>query len=91
MFKITKIINLIGIGFLIFAWYGLPVTGVLQVFASILFVFQFPKNKLIYFYFGLVITFFCIWDRNSFDWLFSLPIFLIGFLTYVIYTQKNEF
>lgn len=88
IFKITKIINIIAFLFLLLGGYGLPITGALQVTTAILFTIIFPKNKLIYIYFILVIVFFTIWDRNSLDWLFLLPMFLIFFLTYIIYKQK---
>lgn len=90
IFKIIEIINIVALMFLIFWVYGLPITGVLQVLAAILFVLIFPKNKLIYVYFGLVILFFLIWDRQSMDWLFALPIALIFFLTFIIYNQKKK-
>ncbi|MFM9987421.1 hypothetical protein [Flavobacterium sp.] len=88
-FKIAEIINIIALGFLLLGFYGLAITGGLQVLAAILFILIFPKNKLIYIYFGLVITFFLIWDHHSMDWLFALPIFLVFFLTYIIYQQKK--
>lgn len=90
IFKIIEIINIVALMFLIFWVYGLPITGALQVLAAILFVLIFPKNKLIYVYFGLVILFFLIWDRQSMDWLFALPIALIFFLTFIIYNQKKK-
>jgi len=89
-FKIIEIINIAALMFLIFGAYGLPITGLLQVLAAILFVLIFPKNKLIYIYFGLVFIFFLIWDRRSMDWLFTLPISLIFFLTFIIYNQKKK-
>lgn len=88
LFKITKILNIIALLFLVMLGYGLAVTGLLQVIAAILFIFQFPKNRLIYIYFFLVMLFFLVWDRQTMGWLFSLPIFLIFFLTYIIYKQK---
>ena len=89
-FKIIQIINIAALMFLILAGYGLAITGALQVLAAILFVLIFPKNKLIYIYFGFVILFFAIWDRQSMDWLFALPIALIFFLTFIIYNQKAK-
>lgn len=89
VFKIVEIINIIALLFLGFLAYGVAVTGFLQVIAAILFLILFPKNKLIYIYFGLVIIFFCFWN-GEFDWLFLLPIFLIVFLTSIIYKQKSE-
>ena len=89
-FKITKILNIIALFPLLLGAYGLALTGFLQVIAAILFLLEFPKNKLIYTYFALVIMFFIIWDRNSMDWLFIIPIFLIFFLTYIINFQKNK-
>jgi len=89
-FKVVEIINIAALMFLLFGGYGLPFTGALQVLAAILFVLIFPKNKLIYIYFTLVILFFLIWDRQSMDWLFALPITLIFFLTFIIYNQKKK-
>lgn len=86
-FKITKIVNIIALLFLILGPYGIAITGLLQVISAVLFVIIFPKNKLIYIYFSLVMFFFLIWDTN-FGWDFFIPIFLIFFLTYTIYTQK---
>ncbi len=87
--KTVKIINIIGLLFLILGGYGLAVTGAIQVFAAILFLLLFPKNKLIYIYFVLVLVFFAFWDYNSFGWLFTIPIFLIFYLTYIIHKQKT--
>ena len=89
-FKIIEIINIVALMFLLLGAYGLAATGALQVLAAILFVLIFPKNKLIYIYFGLVFIFFLIWDRCSMDWLFTLPISLIFFLTFIIYNQKKK-
>ena len=89
-FKIVEIINIAALMFLLCGGYGLPITGALQVLGAILFVLIFPKNKLIYIYFSLVILFFLIWDRQSMDWLFALPIALIFFLTFIIYNQKKK-
>ncbi|WP_310554870.1 hypothetical protein [Flavobacterium sp.] len=88
LFKTTKIINIIALLFLLMGGYGLPATGFLQVIAAIIFIIMFPKNKLIYIYFILVILFFLIWDQHSIDWLFAIPAFLIFFLTFIIYKQK---
>lgn len=88
-FKITKTINYFALTLLLLGPYGIAFTGGLQVLASLIFVILFPTNKFIYMYFGLVITFFLFWD-GGFNWLFSVPIFLIGFLTYIIQTQKIQ-
>lgn len=88
--KIIKWINIVALVFLILGGYGLPVTGILQVFAAVLFLLLFSKNKLIYGYFALLIVFFLAWDFKSFGWLFLIPVFLIFFLTYIIYKQKTE-
>ena len=89
-FKILKVINIIGLLFLLLGPYGVAITGLLQVISAVLFIILFPKNKLIYIYFALVITFFLIWNIDPYYivWLFVLPLFLIGFLTYTIYNQK---
>lgn len=87
-FKIVEIINMIAIMFIMFYVYGIAITGLLQVISAIIFLILFPKNKLIYIYFGLVFIFFWFWDYGSFDWLFSIPLFLVGFLTFIIYNQK---
>ncbi|MFD1601503.1 hypothetical protein ACFSJW_15780 [Flavobacterium artemisiae] len=88
-FKILEIINVCALMFMLIGGYGLPVTGFLQVIAAILFLIIFPKNKLIYIYFGLVILFFLIWD-GVFSWLMLLPISLAFFLTFIIYNQKKK-
>lgn len=89
-FKAIKIINTVALLFLLLGGYGLGMVGVLQFVAAILFLLKFPKNKLIYIYFGLVILFFLLWDGKTMDWLFAVPIFLVIFLTYIIFTQKPE-
>jgi hypothetical protein len=89
-FKIVEIINIIALLFLLLGAYGLAITGFLQVVAGLFFLLLFPKKKLIYVYFGMVIIFFLIWDGESMDWLFALPIFLIFFLTFTIYKQKRH-
>jgi K+ transporter len=88
-FKIVEIINICGLMFLLAGAYGIAVTGFLQVLAAILFLVIFPKNKLIYIYFSLVIIFFLIWN-GKFDWIFLLPVLLIFFLTFIIYNQKKK-
>lgn len=88
-FKIVEIINITGLLFLLLGGYEIGATGFLQIIAATLFLLLFPKNKLIYIYFGIVIIFFSFCDGN-FDWLFALPIFLIVFLTFIIYKQKLE-
>jgi uncharacterized protein len=85
-----KITNIIALLFLILGGYGIAMTGVLQVCAATLFLLRFPKNKLIYIYFTLVAVFFLFWDQHSFDGLFAIPIFLIFFLTFIIYKQNNQ-
>jgi len=87
-FNILKVINIIGLLFLVLGPYGLMFTGLLQVISATLFIIIFPKNKLIYIYFTLVLIFFSVWDNDIRSWLFVIPIFLIFFLTYTIYTQK---
>jgi len=86
--KAVKIINITALMFLLLGAYGLPVTGALQVVATIIFLLLFPKNKLIYSYFVFVAIFFLLWDGDGFNCLFIIPFFLIIFLTYIIYTQK---
>jgi hypothetical protein len=87
--KIIEIINVIALTFALAGAYGLPLTGFLQVVAALVFLGTFPKNKLIYIYFALVILFFVFWDK-TFNWLFAIPIFLIFFLTFIIYHQKRK-
>ncbi len=87
-FKIVKITNIIALLFLLLGAYGLAITGGLQVMAALGFTFLFPKNKLIYIYFGLVTLFFLLWDQEHFNWTFCIPFFLIFFLTFIIYNQK---
>ncbi|KRD07567.1 hypothetical protein ASE21_18975 [Flavobacterium sp. Root901] len=88
-FKIIEIINVCALIFLLGGAYGIAFTGALQVLAAVLFLILFPKNKFIYIYFSLVITFFLIWN-GKFTWLFLLPISLIFFLTFIIYNQKKK-
>ena len=87
--KITKGINIIAVLFLLLGPYGIAITGALQILASILYLIVHPKNKMIYLYFSLVGLFFFLWDGN-FTWLFSIPIFLIFFLTYIIHFQNKK-
>lgn len=87
--RALKILNTIALLFLFGGGYGLPVTGLLQLITAVVFLIFRPKNKLIYIYFTLVIIFFCLWNGN-FTWLFSIPVFLILFLTYIIHTQNEN-
>ncbi|MCH4829162.1 hypothetical protein [Flavobacterium columnare] len=88
IFTTSKIINIIALLFLVLGGYGLAITGFSQVLAATLYLIAFPKNKLIYSYFALVIIFFAFWDR-TFNWFFTLPILLIFYLTYIIHFQKK--
>ncbi|HKX87180.1 MAG TPA: hypothetical protein VJL37_10940 [Flavobacterium sp.] len=88
--KIIEIINIAALLFLLIGAYGLPLTGFLQVVAALIFIGTFPKNKFIYCYFGLVIFFFAVWNGTLEDWFFIIPIFLIFFLTFIIYHQKRK-
>ncbi|WP_044399807.1 hypothetical protein [Lacinutrix sp. Hel_I_90] len=88
-FKILKIVNIIALVFLLLGPYGLPVTGGLQIICGLFFTFLFPRNKLIYIYLGLVLFFFLAWTREI-NWFLMLPISLIFFLTYIIYSQKIQ-
>jgi hypothetical protein len=87
--KITKGINIVAVLFLLLGPYGIAITGALQVLAAILYLIMSPKNKLIYIYFGLVAMFFIFW-QGDFNWLFSIPVFLIFFLTYIIHFQNKK-
>jgi hypothetical protein len=86
--KIARVINIIALLFLIFLAYGLAITGALQILAAFIYLLIFPKNKLIYVYFSLVFIFFIFWDYETFNWLFTIPLFLIVFLTYIINFKK---
>ena len=88
--KIAKIINVIALLFLLIGAYGLAITGILQVIAAVIYLFAFPKSRLIYFYFGLVTLFFLLWDQDGFNWLFVIPFFLILYLSYIIHFKKNK-
>ena len=90
LFKTIEIVNIIAVLFLLAGAYGIAITGFLQIITALLFVFVAPRNKLIYCYFGLVVFFFLIWDYSSMDWLFALPIFLVFFLTFIIYKHKKQ-
>ncbi len=88
-FKIVQIINLLGLIFLLGGAYGIFFTGIFQIIAALSFWILFPKNKFIYIYFAIVILFFILWD-GTFNLLFSIPIFLTFFLTFIIYHQKRN-
>ena len=88
-FILAKIINTIALSCLILGPYGIMFTGIFQVTAAILFLISNPKNKLIYAYFATVIFFFIIWDGHTMNWLFTIPIVLIAFLTLIIYKQEH--
>ncbi|RVU91602.1 hypothetical protein EH230_12205 [Flavobacterium columnare] len=88
IFTTSKVINVIAILFLLLGAYGIAITGFLQVLGATLYLIAFPKNKLIYSYFALVIIFFVFWDK-TFNWFFALPFLLIFYLTYIIHFQKN--
>jgi hypothetical protein len=88
--KITEIINIVALLFLLMGAYGLAITGFLQVIAGLIFLGTFYKNKFIYSYFGLVIFFFAVWNGTLEDWFFIIPIFLIFYLTFIIYHQKQK-
>lgn len=85
--KLSKFVNIIALVFLLLGPYGIAITGALQLLAAVIYLTVYYYNRLIYVYFGLVIIFFIFWEGN-FDWLFSIPIFLIFFLTYIIHFQK---
>jgi Na+/proline symporter len=86
--NISKIINILALCCLIGLAYGLILTGILQVLAAILFFIVFPKEKLIYIYFGIVGLFFLIWEGNPFGWQFGVILGLMILLTYTIHTKK---
>lgn len=90
LFALSKAINIIALLFLLLGPYGLAITGALQVLAGTLYFFVFPKSKLIYIYFGLVALFFLIWDREGFSWLFTIPFFLVVYLSYIIHFTINK-
>ncbi|MBO6606183.1 hypothetical protein [Psychroserpens sp.] len=88
--KISKVVNIIALLFLLLGLYGLPMTGLLQVIAAILIFAARPKEKLLWVYFGTVLAFFCIWDYKiiQWQWLYIIPPSLIILLTYVIHFKK---
>lgn len=88
--KISKVINVIALLFLILGFYGLPMTGLLQVIAAIVFFIARPKEKLLWIYFGSVLIFFILWDNNIiyWQWIFVIPACLILLLTYIIHFKK---
>lgn len=86
--KIIEIINVAALLCVFASLYGLVFTGFLQVVAALIFIITFPRNKFIYVYFGLVIFFFSLWNGSLKDPLFVIPIFLIFYLTFIIYYQK---
>ncbi|WP_299336018.1 hypothetical protein [uncultured Psychroserpens sp.] len=90
VFNIVKVINIIALCFIIFGLYGLIIIGILQTIAALLFLVLFPKDKPIYIYFSISILFFVFWNHTSLDWLMLVPIFLVGYLTYIIHTKKSS-
>lgn len=88
--KISKVVNIIALLFLAFGFYGLPFTGLFQVIAAILLFIARPKEKLLWIYFGSVVTFFFIWDNNiiHWQWIFAIPLCLLLLLTYIIHFKK---
>ncbi len=89
LFKISKVINIIALCFLVLGPYGIAITGFLQVIAGIIFLIVQPKDKHIYIYTIGVCLFFVIWDQSLFNWLFIVPIILMLYLTYIIHFKKN--
>ena len=87
--KVSKVINIIALIFLIGGAYGIIFTGALQILAAIIFTLAFPKNQLIYIYFFIVLLFFLTWGGNIFGWQFFIPACLIFFLTYIIHFQNK--
>jgi hypothetical protein len=55
--KTTKILNAIALLFLILGGYGIAITGILQVFAAIIYLFAFPKKQINLFLLWLGSTF----------------------------------
>lgn len=88
--KISKVINIIALLFLLFGFYGIAFTGLFQVIAAVLFLIARPKEKLLWIYFGTVLIFFVIWDNNiiHWQWIFLIPACLIILLTYIIHFKK---
>ncbi len=82
-------INILGLCFLILGPWGIAITGGLQVLDSLFYLIVFPKDKLIYSYLIVVGIFFLVWDYQ-FNWMFSIPILLMIFLTYIIHFQKTQ-
>lgn len=89
IFKISRIINIIGLLFLIFGPYGIAVTGLLQFIAAIFFLIAFPRNHHIYIYFIMVGLFFMFWNNNVFHWQLLIPLGLLVYLSYLIHFQKK--
>lgn len=88
--KILKVINSIALCFIIGGAYGLIFTGLFQLIAGIIYIFIFPKNKLIYVYFAFVFLFFFIFKGNIFGWQLMIPIGLMFLLTYIIHIHNKK-
>ena len=88
--NIAKTINIMALCCLIGGPYGIAFTGFLQVIAAIVFIFTVPKNKLIVLYFFLVLLYFLIWRGDIFGWQVTIPLGLIGLLTYIIHFQSKK-
>ena len=83
--KISRVINAIALIFVLLGPYGIAFTGFLQVVAALIFLIVFPKNILIYIYFGIVGLFFLFWNGGLQTWFFVIPLGLIFYLTYLIH------
>lgn len=90
MLRISKIINVLALCFLVGGAYGLAFTGLLQILAGLFFMFTIPKHHLIYLYFFIVAVFFCIWRGDIFGWQCVIPIGLMFFLTYIIHFESRR-
>ncbi|MGB3608064.1 MAG: hypothetical protein WA775_03740 [Psychroserpens sp.] len=86
--KVIKDVNIIALCFIIFGPYGFAIIGFLQTIVALMFLIMFPKQKSIYLYFAISILFFLIWPITETYIIFALPLFLTGYLTYIIQTKK---
>lgn len=90
-YKSYKILNILALFCLLGGPWGLPFTGLLQIIAAIFFLISFPKDKWIYVYFLITISFLVLTRVfiDSFNlWFFIIPILLVFYLTYILHFKK---
>lgn len=96
---ILGLLGLINEMFLFYSLLSTILTGLVQVIFGINMLIEEPRNKKLQLYIGSVTIYFLIWyliADNNFDneeiyyFLFSIPILLAIFLTYIIYKKTKS-